>query len=287
MDMTIDPEPEPSPAPDHATTTTTTAAAAALPPPDAAIDQSAALAYWNSIPSTVNGMLGGFSHISRIDLQGSANFLSKLRRSVRMSSSSPTTTSTPTAGAGAAGLLPRAADCGAGIGRITHGFLRSVVRRVDVVEPVRKFTEELQAAAAAGAGAGKAGGEVGEVLNLGLQDWTPEPGAYNLIWNQWCLGHLTDVQLMAYLRRCRDGLVVPEGDEGGKAFAGAWIVVKENMSTDADGRDIFDEDSSVTRTDAKFRTLFKEAGLRIVATEVQKGFPRDLYPVRMYALRPK
>lgn len=268
MDMTIDPDPS-------APTTT---------PPDAAIDQSAALTYWNSIPSTVNGMLGGFPHISRIDLQGSANFLSKLRRQTR----SPA----------AASPLPRAADCGAGIGRITHGFLRSVARTVDVVEPVRKFTEQLVVEGTAVAGKG----EVGEVRNLGLQDWTPEKGVYNLIWNQWCLGHLTDVQLVAYLRRCKEGLAEPlnagDGEDAGgkeskeeskgesKAFAGAWIVVKENMSTDPGGWDIFDdEDSSVTRTDAKFRVLFKEAGLRIVATEVQKGFPKDLYPVRMYALR--
>ena len=272
MDMAIDPDPS-------APTTV---------PPDAAIDQSAALTYWNSIPSTVNGMLGGFPHISRIDLQGSANFLSKLRRQTR----SPA----------AASPLPRAADCGAGIGRVTHGFLRNVARTVDVVEPVRKFTERLVAEGTAVAGKG----EVGEVWNLGLQDWMPEKGAYNLIWNQWCLGHLTDVQLVAYLRRCKEGLAVPlnagdaegagskeskeeskgESKEEGKAFAGAWIVVKENMSTDPRGWDIFDEkDSSVTRTDAKFRILFKEAGLRILATEVQKGFPKDLYPVRMYALR--
>ena len=170
------------------------------------------------------------------------------------------------------------------------------------MEPVRKFTERLVAEGTAVAGKG----EVGEVRNLGLQDWTPEEGAYNLIWNQWCLGHLTDVQLVAYLRRCKEGLAVllnagdaegagskeskeeskGESKEVGKAFAGAWIVVKENMSTDPKGWDIFDEkDSSVTRTDAKFRILFKEAGLRILATEVQKGFPKDLYPVRMYALR--
>lgn len=58
---------------------------------------------------------------------------------------------------------------------------------------------------------------------------------YDLIWNQWCLGHLTDAQLMEYLKKCKGVL-----KEGG------WIVVKENMSTS--GEDIFDDvDSSVTR----------------------------------------
>lgn len=39
------------------------------------------------------------------------------------------------------------------------------------------------------------------------------------------------------------------------------------------------------RTDHKFRALFKEAGLRVIRTEVQKGLPAQLYQVRSYALR--
>ncbi|PVH96257.1 DUF858-domain-containing protein [Periconia macrospinosa] len=54
------------------------------------------------------------------------------------------------------------------------------------------------------------------------------------------------------------------------------------MSTDAWGKDIFDDvDSSFTRSDAKFRALFDEAGMMVVAAELQKGFPKDLFPVRM------
>ena len=52
--------------------------------------------------------------------------------------------------------------------------------------------------------------------------------------SQWCVGHLTDTELVAYLKRCAEGL-----------RAGGIIVVKENI---ADKEDIFDdEDSSVTR----------------------------------------
>lgn len=40
------------------------------------------------------------------------------------------------------------------------------------------------------------------------------------------------------------------------------------------------------RTDLKFRELFKQAELRLVKTEVQKGLPVGLFPVRMYALKP-
>ena len=34
--------------------------------------------YWQSVPATVDGMLGGFSSISDIDLQGSQRFLNSI-----------------------------------------------------------------------------------------------------------------------------------------------------------------------------------------------------------------
>jgi protein N-terminal methyltransferase len=223
--------------------------------PDASINIDQSLEYWNSVSSDVNGMLGGYPQTSRIDLQGSSNFLTKLRRGRSQAAKQPLPP------------LDRVADCGAGIGRITKGLL-------------------LGNGEYAGDGENKSDkGQVNEVINLGLQDWVPEPGAYNVIWNQWCLGHLTDAQLVAYLRRCKQGLrVAQEGEEVSRS----WIVVKENLSTDITHKDIYDEeDSSVTRSDDKFRRLFMEAGLKIVATEQQRGMPRELFPVRVYALRPE
>lgn len=248
--------------------------------PDASINVSASLAYWEGVTSDNNGMLGGFPQTSRIDLQGSSNFLTKLRRARAGQAATAKQALSP---------LDRVADCGAGIGRITKGLLLSVGRRVDIVEPVKKFTDELvkelENTQADATGESTERGQVGEVINLGLQDWVPEPGAYNLIWNQWCVGHLTDAQFITYLERCKEGLVKPKDGEG---KAEAWIVVKENLSTDIRHKDIYDEeDSSVTRSDEKFRKLFKDAGLKIVATEQQRGMPKELYPVRIYALRPE
>jgi protein N-terminal methyltransferase len=214
---------------------------------DAQINHQDARDYWQSIDADVNGMLGGFPYISKVDLQGSKNFLAKL-------------------GIGGKGKkkVLRAVDCGAGfvlfyfrilhfsklhfehcvvfawvvlpsdwtwqqnrIGRITEGLLLSISETVDIVEPIAKFSDNLK---------GKAG--VGEIFNVGLEDWSPsdsEHSKYDLIWNQWCLGHLTDAQLLVYLEKCVKVL-----KEGG------WIVVKENMSTS--GEDLFDDvDSSVTR----------------------------------------
>ena len=221
-------------------------------PPDSNINPATALAYWSSTEPTVNGVLGGFPQVSRIDLQGSSNFLAKLRRA--------STIHPPTSG-----KLPRAADCGAGIGRITAGLLSNVAEVVDVIEPVKEFTDVLKAGE----------GGVGEILNVGLEDWEPK-GEYDLVWNQWCVGQLTDVAFVAYLKGAAAVL-----------SAGGWIVVKENLSNDHLARDVYDDtDSSVTRTDEKFRTLFKEAGLKVVASELQRGMPKGLYDVRSYALQP-
>ena len=101
-----------------------------------------------------------------------------------------------------------------------------IAEQVDVVEPIAKFTEGL-----------KDKNGVRHIYNIGLEEWHPDNDVkYDLIWNQWCLGHLTDEQLIHYLERCKTAL----NPEGG------LIVVKENLSTS--GTDLFDEvDSSVTR----------------------------------------
>ncbi|KAI0887372.1 alpha-N-methyltransferase NTM1 [Annulohypoxylon maeteangense] len=228
-----------------------------IPPvvPDSLISADDGRRYWSGVEPDVNGMLGGFPAVSRIDLRSSGSFLAKLGLGRTKGAKN----------------VKRALEGGAGIGRITEGLLLDVAESVDIVEPIAKFTAALE---------GRAG--VGRVYNVGLEDWRPEDGvAYDLVWNQWCLGHLTDLQLVAYLKRCAAALSV--GEDGKTKGV---VVVKENLSTTT--VDLFDEmDSSVTRRDETFRRIFEDAGLSIVRTELQNGFPHDLYPVRMYALKPK
>lgn len=229
--------------------------------PDSLINPAAAIAYWSSTSPTVSGVLGGFPQVSRIDLQGSSNFLAKLRRGSKHFPFEK--------------KFRRAVDCGAGIGRITEGLLVKLAEVVDVVEPVKAFTDKVE---------GKKG--VGRVWNVGLEDWPPkgaegEDGRepYDLIWTQWCLGQLTDADAIEYLKRVQTREILSEG---------GWIVVKENLSNHHLGEDVYDEvDSSVTRTDLKFRQLFEDAGLKIASTELQKGMPKGLYQVRTYALQPR
>ncbi|KAG6199897.1 hypothetical protein E4U50_007256 [Claviceps purpurea] len=222
-----------------------------------AIDTQAGIKYWNNISADEDGMLGGvpswegFESISRIDLQGSRTFLARLGIGTQRGRR----------------CVKSVVDAGAGIGRITKGLLLHISDQVDVIEPVAKFTDTLH---------GQAG--IGTVFNVGLQDWQPQPGAeYDIIWTQWCLGHLKDAEVVTYLQTCK---TVLRPDSG-------VIVVKENISTS----DVFDEeDSSVTRQDSSFRILFERAGLRLIRTDEQRGLPEvppvRLFPVRMYALKP-
>ena len=225
--------------------------------PDAQIKHEDSIKYWDSVTPDVNGMLGGYPQISRIDLQGSKNFVNKLRRLAVPRESSEK-------------KFKLVADCGAGIGRVTEGFLSHIADSVDIVEPVENFVNVLKSIKA------KEDCKVREIFAVGLEEWAPTSN-YDLIWNQWCVGHLTDSQFVAYLGRCAEAL-----------SQSGWIVVKENLSTHRYGEDIFDNlDSSVTRSDQKFRDLFANAGLHVVKSELQTGFPRGLglYPVRMYALQ--
>ncbi|RPB28685.1 hypothetical protein L211DRAFT_818549 [Terfezia boudieri ATCC MYA-4762] len=229
------------------------------PTPDSLIDAEKAIQYWNEVPTSLAGIMGGFPQISRIDIQSSTNLLTKLgfRRDPK---------DTPV----------RGADCGAGIGRITKDLLSHFCSTVDIIEPVEKFTNAITSGKdfASLRGAGK----IGDVYNVGLEHWTPKEGAYGLVWNQWCVGHLRDADLVAYLRRCAAGISAPNG----------FIIVKENIASGAE--DIFDDqDNSVTRTEAKFKKLFKEAGLVVVKEEIQRGFPSSLglFKVKTFALRPE
>jgi protein N-terminal methyltransferase len=225
-------------------------------------------------------MLGGYPQVSRIDIAGSRAFLTKLRRlPAPPTPSNATKTGTPPLPPAKLRLV---VDCGAGIGRITTNFLVNVAQHVDVVEPVKKFTDQLREEnSELFVAEGEDEATVTNIFNTPLESWNPPAERlYDVIWNQWCLGHLPDMALIAYLKRLIRSLTY-----------GGLIVVKENLSTDKNGEDEFDEtDSSVTRSEAKFESIFEQAGLRVRRTEMQKGgFGKGLglMPVRMWGLQPK
>jgi protein N-terminal methyltransferase len=242
---------------------------------------SSQLAYWQATSADVDGVLGGYPQVSRADVQFSRNFLNKLRRTYGRTESTrnPTTDKEYP--------FAHALEAGAGIGRVTCNLLVSMCAKIDVIEPIKQFTDVFTGPESPLV----QNGQLCRIWNLPLQEWTADSKPdlefqslgggveYDLIYNQWCLHLLPLPALVTYLRQLIP-LLTPHG----------WIIVKENISTDAFHEDIFDPDeSSVTRSDVNWRKAFREAKLQIVKTELQTGFPKSLglFPVRMYALRPE
>lgn len=209
--------------------------------------------YWSKVTPNLDGMLGGLTIISPTDIQGSNRFLDELFK-MRPA---------PENG--------RALDCGAGIGRVTKNLLSKRFEIVDLVEQDAQFVSKAEEYLKVN---NRIDPRVGDIFNEGLQTFTPKNFTYDVIWSQWVLGHLTDADLIAFLRRCIGGLR-PNG----------CIVIKENF-TSTDDFCIDNVDSSVTRSLKVMRALVEAAGLRIIKTVKQEDFIKGLFPVYTLACRP-
>ncbi|CAL4094692.1 unnamed protein product [Meganyctiphanes norvegica] len=206
--------------------------------------------YWDNIPATNDGMLGGFAHISKLDVGGSDTFLKLIFKMKNPPGHS------------------RAVDCGAGIGRITKHLLSRHFGKVDIVEQCQNFVDQAKEAL-------KGHKKVGEFYCQGLQDFNPPSDTYDVVWSQWVLGHLTDSHLEDFFRRMGAALK-PNG----------VIVVKENVSSSGEV-ELDEEDSSVTRPEKLLLQIMDQAGLRVLKNTKQNKMPNGLYEVRMICLRPK
>ncbi|KAI9574232.1 alpha-N-methyltransferase NTM1 [Boletus coccyginus] len=269
----------------------------------------AGLQYWETQSASLNGVLGGFGSgsLPRVDAVGSRQFLLDLIPELRV---------VPFAVRPLRSADPgppkrfRAVDVGAGVGRVTADVLLHLVSDVVLLEPVQSFIEEAHRRCQ--------GTSTSEESNVAgwtginnrtksvsffkgpLQDFDPArpkqsteelqrlgyipsdsddtDSGFDVVWCQWCLGHLNDEDLVAFLKRSAAALRGPA----------SLIVVKENLCSEKKTpRTVFDEDdSSWTRSDLAFKKIFGDAGLQLVRQKVQRGLPAGLYPVKMYALRP-
>lgn len=224
--------------------------------PDSLINYDDAINYWSQTPATVDGVLGGYGEgtvVPTMDIIGSQHFLRKLKSRMIVQDE----------------FEKYGVDIGAGIGRITRDMLHKYCDKIDLVEPVKPFVDQMASELKSLIEINK----IGRIYQIGMQDWIPDK-KYWLIWCQWCVGHLPDNELISFLKRCKDSLQ-PNGT----------IIVKEN-NTPGNNDDFDETDSSVTRSDSTFKRLFMEAGLKLIAMDVQRGLPRELYTVKMYALKP-
>lgn len=207
-----------------------------------------AQAYWDKIPATVNGMLGGYANINAPDIHGSDLFL----RSIFKLKNPP--------------KHGKAADCGAGIGRITKHLLQKHFGKVDLVEQCQTFIDRARENF-------KGSKKVDTFICQGLQHFTPDPDTYDVIWCQWVLGHLTDTDLEDFLRRMTTGLK-PNG----------VIIIKENV-TSTDEVELDELDSSVTRPEHLLLDIIERAELRVLKNTTQQNLPKGLYKVKIICLR--
>ncbi|RLN86503.1 hypothetical protein BBJ28_00003697 [Nothophytophthora sp. Chile5] len=212
--------------------------------------------YWDdeaNCPLSDDGVLGGFAHVSGVDIRESKRFLTHIRDSLR-----------PKWECGAA------ADCGAGIGRVSKQLLLPMFQHVDLVEQSPRLLRGVSLYLGADE---QLRSRVRRLYCTGLQDFEPTAASYDLIWLQWVLVHLTDVDCVRFLRRCKQALT-PQG----------FVVIKENIFQHGEPYDLDRQDSSITRSAVYYKSLFQQAGLTLLAERRQRHFPEELYPVKMYAL---
>ncbi|KDN48849.1 DUF858-domain-containing protein [Tilletiaria anomala UBC 951] len=143
-------------------------------------------------------------------------------------------------------------------------------------------------------------GDVGEDRSSGEAGAVLDEVEYDVVWIQWCLQHLSDSDLLSFLKRCKqslkpakDSAKVPNGSTqpewAESERTGGMIFVKENVcgeNEDGSERSIWDnEDHSITRSTNAYERVFREAGLDIADCQVQHGLPDELFVVKMWALR--
>jgi protein N-terminal methyltransferase len=204
--------------------------------------------YWKCIEPSVNGMLGGYGSLASVDEKDSLTFLEQ---------------NVPSH------MRYLALDCGAGIGRVSINVLLKIFEKVSLLECNKDFLDIAQKHIQTN--------QLFLVHNKTIQQIDPcpeEEGAYNLVWFQWVLCYADDNTLCSILKKAKTFLKKD-----------GYIGIKENICTSE--IDAIDEkDHSVIRNDRSFKKVFERSGLKLVSTQLQKNFPKTLYPVRMYLLTP-
>ena len=204
-------------------------------------------------PITDDGVLQGYGKLTPIDSKGSNAFLDKILKMY------------PTL------QFDRVADCGAGVGRVTKNLLLARFNHVDLIEQ----SARLSAATAKYIDAKPEDAKRITCIVQGLQDFAPAPNTYDVIWIQWVIGYLHDLDTIRFFRRCAAGLKY-----------NGLIVLKDNVSPPDYTFVVDKDDSSVARSPPYIKLLMQLADLKIVMENLQTDFPAETIPVMMYAIAP-
>ncbi|KAL3742443.1 hypothetical protein ACJRO7_017856 [Eucalyptus globulus] len=144
--------------------------------------------YWEGVEATADGVLGGYAHVNDADIKGSEAFL-KMLLAERF----------PDGGRGRSLV---ALDCGSGIGRVTKNLLIRFFTEVDLLEPVSHFLEAARESLVPESGLAIEN-KATNFFCVPLQEFTPDVGRYDVIWIQWCIGHLADDDFVSFFMRAK------------------------------------------------------------------------------------
>jgi protein N-terminal methyltransferase len=153
--------------------------------------------------------------------------------------------------------LGRAADCGAGIGRVTNHLLAKRFDKVDLFERSTKLIEFARESLAGNP-------HVGEFFNSDLKD-IKFNHKYDVIWVQMVTGYFDDEELVAFYKKCKDALT-----QNG-------VVVFKDFVSPIYSLHIKLRLAEVFRSRAYNKVLFKEAGFEVVYTSALDPADIDSY----------
>lgn len=213
--------------------------------------------YWAKQEKTVDGMLGGYHELTGFDTLSSREIIEKYQNPPRKLKLRKLGSS-------------RIADCGCGIGRVSHFALADYFQIIDLIDPVADFIEEAK----------KLLSEDVVQINTyvsGIQDWVPTT-EYDAFWVQWAIMYLKDEDAINFLKRCKEHLN-PNG----------YIFIKDNISSSdlklqKQKATFYVEDRGICRVYSHYLDLFKQAGLQLVESTPQENWPSDLLPVYTFVL---
>ncbi|TQD86676.1 hypothetical protein C1H46_027802 [Malus baccata] len=127
--------------------------------------------YREGLEASTNGVLGGYAQVNEPDIMG---------------------------------------NCGSGIGRVSKNLLIRYFNEVDLLEPVSHFLETARESLAPENHKVSDMHKATNFFCMPPQEFTPEAGRYNIIWVQWCIGHLTDDDFVSFFKRAKDQKGLPE-----------------------------------------------------------------------------
>lgn len=219
-------------------------------------------AYWAEQKASVAGMLGGLDKLHARDVNASRRFLNSLSELQVFK-------------------RHKALDVGAGIGRVTRYLLSDEFDVVDMLEQSVSYLQESHTYLES------VKHKVGRRIACGMQEFradglTARDGVesgelrqtYNVVWIQWTVIYLLDDDFVDFIKECVKSLT-PDG----------IIVLKDNVARS--GFLVDKDDSSIMRSNRYMMHLFKRSGVEVIKQARQLDFPKGIFPVRMYALRPR